>query len=56
MYWLKERIFGFGKGNFPRLPQGLTQPSARDLKCSDLDGYASQKMKSFAFTLMHEAT
>ena len=44
------------KGQFHFCPQGLSKPNLRDLQCSDLDGYASEKMKSVAFTMLHEST
>ncbi|KAL8652672.1 MAG: hypothetical protein Q9210_002548 [Variospora velana] len=44
------------RGVFHMCPPGLQRPNIRDLRCSDLDGYASQKMGSVAFTMMHEAT
>lgn len=44
------------KGIFHMCPKGLQQPNLGDLTCSNLDGYPSQKMKSVAFTMMHEST
>ena len=44
------------KGQFHFCPQGVAQPNAGDLKCSDLDSFPSAKMKSVAFTMLHEST
>ena len=44
------------KGQFHFCPPGLTKPAANGMKCADLDGFASSKMKSVAFTLLHEST
>ena len=44
------------KGQFHFCPQGVAQPNAADLQCSDFDSYASAKMKSVAFTMVHEST
>lgn len=44
------------KGQFHLCPPGVAQPNAADLKCSDLDGFPSAKMKSVAFTMLHEVT
>ena len=44
------------KGVFHFCPQGLNRPNTRDLTCADLDAFASAKMKSIAFTLLHEST
>ena len=44
------------KGQFHFCPPGVAQPNADDLKCSDLDSFPSAKMKSVAFTLLHEST
>ena len=44
------------RGIFHFCPRGLQQPNIRDLTCSNLDKYASRKMASVAFTMMHEAT
>ena len=44
------------KGQFHFCPAGLAQPNANDLKCSDLDAFPSAKMKSVAFTMLHEST
>ncbi|KAF2733896.1 hypothetical protein EJ04DRAFT_564753 [Polyplosphaeria fusca] len=66
--WVCERNDNFGRctgqknawsawqrGVFHICPHGLAQPDAKNLQCTDLDGFASQKMKSVGFTLMHEA-
>lgn len=45
----------YNKGQFHLCPPGLAQPSADGMKCTDLDGYASRKMKSVAFTMVHES-
>lgn len=44
------------KGQFHLCPPGVAQPNAADLTCSSLDGFASVKMKSVAFTMLHEST
>lgn len=44
------------KGQFHMCPPAIALPRAKDLKCSDLDGFASAKIKSVAFTMMHEST
>ena len=44
------------KGQFHLCPPGLALPNTGDLKCSDLDGFPSAKMKSVAFTMLHEST
>ncbi|KAL1594347.1 hypothetical protein SLS60_010107 [Paraconiothyrium brasiliense] len=44
------------RGFFHICPKGIAQPNMRDLKCTDIDGFASQKMKSVAFSMLHEAT
>ena len=44
------------RGIFHFCPQGLQKPNARDMTCDVLDGFASEKMKSIAFTLLHEST
>lgn len=44
------------KGQFHFCPQGLTLPNTADLKCGDLDGFASAKMRSIGFTMLHEST
>ena len=44
------------KGQFHFCPPGLAQPAADGMKCTDLDGFASAKMKSVAFTMVHEST
>ncbi|MCJ1264481.1 hypothetical protein MMC22_004353 [Lobaria immixta] len=46
----------YNKGQFHFCPLGLTKPAADSLKCADLDGFASMKMKSVAFTMVHEST
>jgi hypothetical protein len=45
----------YNKGQFHICPAGLAQPSAAGMKCTDIDGYASRKMKSVAFTMVHES-
>ena len=37
-------------------PKGQDQPSNQGRTCSDIDGYASEKMESIAMTMLHEAT
>lgn len=44
------------KGQFHFCPPGLALPNARDLTCADLDAFISSKMKSVAFTMLHEST
>jgi hypothetical protein len=51
----KNAWSAYQRGIFHICPKGIAQPNARDLKCSDLDATASRKMKSVAFTMMHEA-
>lgn len=43
------------KGQFHFCPKGLGLPQADSLKCTDLDGYSSIKIKSIAFTMVHES-
>lgn len=45
----------YNKGQFHLCPPGLAQRSANGMVCSDLDAYASKKMKSVAFTMVHES-
>ena len=44
------------KGIFHLYPRCLVYLNTRALKCSDLDPHASLKMRSVAFSMMHEAT
>lgn len=44
------------RGQFHFCPAGINRPNTRDLTCADLDSFASAKMKSIAFTLLHEST
>lgn len=44
------------KAQFHFCPPGLAQPNARDLTCADFDAFISPKMKSVAFTMLHEST
>lgn len=44
------------RGHWHMCPPGLAQPNTKDLKCSDLDGYASKKIKSIGFSMFHEIT
>lgn len=44
------------KGQFHFCPPGLALPNAKDLTCGDLDAFPSAKMKSVAFTMLHEST
>ncbi|KAL9129725.1 MAG: hypothetical protein Q9175_007213 [Cornicularia normoerica] len=44
------------KGQFHFCPPGLALPNARDLTCANLDAFPSAKMKSVAFTMLHEST
>lgn len=45
----------YQEGYFHFCPTGLSLPTASDLLCTDLDGYSSQKIRSVAFLMLHEA-
>ncbi len=44
------------KGQVHFCPDGVAKPNAADLQCSDLDGFASAKMRSVASTMLYECT
>ena len=37
-------------------PAGQSKPQNRDLRCADIDGYASRKMTSIGMLILHEIT
>lgn len=43
------------QGVFHICPRGMMNPMLQDLTCADLDAFPSSKMKSIAFTMLHEA-